>query len=273
MKKLSKKQKIWTIVASVIVILFIIIEFCLGFTVKSTINNIAPSILGTDVKVEDVDIRPFRGKVYIEGFVVGAPEGFKNDIFNLTKFNLDFNFWSIFSDTMVINDITIEDPIVAYELKGINSNIGKLMERFEKAEEKEEDDAKKTKGKKVVIKHFKFSGGKVKIASSTLGGAALPIPLPVIELTGIGEKSGGVTALEATGEIIVSIGKGVIVAVKDIALGATGLVGDAAGATVDAAGAAVGAVGDAAGAAVGFVGGLFGGDSDEEKEPAKPEEK
>ena len=256
MKKLSKKQKIWSIVGITIVLLFIVIEFCLGATVKGTINNIAPSILGTEVKVDDVDIRPFSGKVYIEGFVVGAPEGFKNDIFNLTKFNLDFNFWSIFSDTMVINDITIDSPVVAYELKGLSSNIGKLMEKFEK-DQKEKKQDEKASGKKVIIKHFKFTGGKVKIASTTLGGAALPIPLPTIELNGIGEKSGGVTAIEATGEIICSIGKGVIVAVKDIALGAAGAVGDAAGATVDA-------VGDAASAVGNFVGGLFGGSKDSE---------
>lgn len=264
MKKLSKKQKILTIIVSIIIALFVFIEFCLGFTVKSTINKLAPSILGTNVSVNDVSIHPFSGKVYIEGFVVGAPEGYTHDIFNLSKFNLDFEFWSIFSDTLVINDITIDSPVVAYELKGITSNISKLMERFKQEEEKEKD--KVASSKKVIIKHFKFSGGKVKIASSTLGGAALPIPLPVIELTGIGEKNGGITAIEATGEIIYSIGKGVIIAVKDLAVGATGIVGDAAGAVGDAAGAVGDAVGDAAGAVGNFVGGLFGSSDKNEAE-------
>lgn len=266
MKKLSKRQKILAITFGVLFLLFIIAEFCLGMIVKSTVHNIAPSILGTDVKIESLDISIFSGSVDIEGVVVGPPEGYECNIFDMAKFNIDLDFWSVFSDTIIINDITIQDPVVTYELKGINSNIGKLMERFEEEEEEEEIEEEKTEGKKVIIKHFKFSGGKVKIASNTLGGAALSIPLPTIELNGIGEKSGGVTAIEATGEIIYSIGKGVIVAVKDIAFGTTELVGDAAGAAVDA-------VGDVADTAIDFVGGLFGGDSDEEKEPAKPEEK
>lgn len=259
MKKLNKKTKIISIIVAVIIALFFFIEFCLGFTVKSTINNIAPSILGTDVKVESVAIRPFRGKVYLKGFIVGAPEGYKNEIFNLSTFNLDFQFSSLFSDTMVINDITIDSPVVTYELKGLNSNIGKLMDRFATDKKKEKEEEKEKSEKKVIIKHFKFNGGKVKIASSTLGGAALPIPLPSIELNDIGAKSGGVTALEATGDIITSIGKGVIVAVKDLAVGSVGVVGDAAGAVG-------GAIGDAAGAVGGFVGGLFGGESKEDAE-------
>jgi hypothetical protein len=144
----------------------------------------------------------------------------------------------------VINDITIEDPVVVYEVKGITSNISKLMERFESEKEKKDEDKQSDSEKKFIIKHFKFSGGMVKIASSTLGGA-LPLPLPVIELNDIGAKNGGVTAVEATGEIIYSIGKGVIVAVKDIAFGATDFVGDT--------------VSDTANAIGNFVGGLFGG--------------
>lgn len=263
MKKVSKMIKVLASVVIILVVLVCIAIACLSTIVKSVINDIAPQILGTNVKVENVDVRPLDGKVYLDGFVIGPPEGFKDDIFNLTKFNLDFDFKSIFSDTIVINDITIEDPVVVYELKGIKSNISTLMERFEKeeAKEKEEEKVKKASDKKIIIKHFKFSGGMVKIASSTLGGAALPIPLPVIELNGIGEKRGGATAIEATGEIIYSIGKGVIVAVKDIALGSVDVVGDAANATVNAVNDSIkgtaNAINDAAESIGGLVNGLF----------------
>lgn len=251
MKKPCKATKILATFLIVVVLLVVFVAFGLSFTVKGIINEIAPQILGTDVKVENVDIRPFHGKVYLDGFVVGAPEGYTRDIFNLTKFNLDFDFKSLFSDTIVINDITIEDPVVVYEVKGITSNISKLMERFESEKEKKDEDKQSDSEKKLIIKHFKFSGGMVKIASSTLGGA-LPLPLPVIELNDIGAKNGGVTAVEATGEIIYSIGKGVIVAVKDIAFGATDFVGDT--------------VSDTASAIGNFVGGLFGGSDNKEAE-------
>lgn len=258
MKKISKIIKICGIVVLTLVILLCIAFAFLSTIIKGVINDIAPSILGTNVKVENVDVRPLNGKVYLDGFVIGPPEGYKEDIFNLTKFNLEFEFNSIFSDTIVINDITIEDPVVVYELKGLKSNISKLMDRFAVEEKEKEEKEKASSEKKIIIKHFKFSGGKVKIASSTLGGAGLPLPLPVIELNGIGEKSGGVTGIEATGEIIYSIGKGVIVAVKDIALGATDIVTDTADATVDAVSDAI----NGAASTVGnFVGGLFGGGS------------
>ena len=132
--------------------------------------------------------------------------------------------------------------------------------------------------RKVVIEHFVFEGGRVRIAVANGKGAI--IPLPTIELDGIGAKNGGATALEATVQIVKSITVGTLKAVA-------GVIGDVGGMAVDAVkdvgGAAVGAVKNVGGAAVDGVksigkgiGKLFGGDdeekpADEDAAPAKKE--
>ena len=172
------------------------------------------------------------------------------------------------SDTIVVKEIVIVDPVVSYETTGLSHNIVSILKKLEGAGEKEEQTEERTgdkAGKKVVIEHFVFRGARVRIASTALGGRGIFIPMPSIELRDIGRKSGGATSLEVLTEVLGSIAKGVLGAVKDgafavggAAVDAVGAVGGAALGAADAAGKtavkAAGAVGDAAIATAGAAG-------------------
>lgn len=270
-------------------LLLAVVQYALGPIVRTTAEKLGPSVLGTRVDVTNAHMRVLSGLVKMEGVVVGPPEGFDANVFEMQNFRVDLDTASLFGgadEPIVVRDITIEGPFVTYELKGLRDNLHKLLANLgadddgeEKPEEKKEVE-KKEGGRKVVIEHFLFKDAKVRVAVA--GGKGAVVPLPDIELKDIGRSSGGATALDATGQILRQITVGTVIAVKDVlvdlggaavdaAAGAAGAaadaVGDAAGAAADAvgdaAGAAADAIGDAAGkaadAVTGALGSLFGG--------------
>ena len=262
-------------------LLLAVVQYALGPIVRTTAERLGPSVLGTRVDVTNAHMRVLSGLVRMEGVVVGPPEGFDANVFEMQNFRVDLDTASLFGgadEPILIRDITIEGPFVTYELKGIRDNLHKLLANLgadddgeEKPEEKKEEQ-KKEGGRKVVIEHFLFKDAKVRVAVA--GGKGAVVPLPDIELTDIGKNSGGATALDATGQILRQITVGTVVAVKDVLVDLGGAAVDAAVATgsaavdavSDVASAAADAVGDAASAVTGAIGSLFGGGDDGAKE-------
>ena len=253
---MKKLRRVLSGVAIAIAVLLLFLQFGLGFVVKHGAQTVGSALLGCDVKVGHCGLRLLTGGVDMRDVVVGPPEGFDANLFELERLRVDFSPLSLFGDgPLTIHEIAVTNALVSYELKGLDSNISAVLaklgagEETEKPEEEEEPEEKEEGGKKVVIEHFVFAGAKVRAAF--WDGKGIKPPLPTIELTDIGKSSGGATALEATGSVFASIGRGVI-----------GLVADLGGAVVDAAAAVGGAAGDAAGAAAGAIGDAAGDAAD-----------
>ena len=259
-----RKAILW--IAGILVVLFLVLQYALGTIVRQAVVAAAPSLLGTDVSIRSVHARIFSGIVAVDGMVVGPPEGFDANVFELSKFNFDLDTSSLLrsSEPIHIREIRIEDPKVAYEIKGLgNTNLKAILDKLAKAEEEEKrkPDEEKSEGRKVVIDRFLFQGGEVKVALWDGKGAG--VALPDIELTDIGKKSGGATGLEVTGQILRQISVGTVKAAAE-AVG--DVAGFAADVVKDVGGAAAGVVKDVGGTAAdvvkgvgGAIGSLFGG--------------
>ena len=268
-----RKTLLWF--AGILVVLFLVLQFALGTIIRQTVVAAAPSFLGTEVAISNIHTRIFSGAVSIDGMVVGPPEGFDANVFELSKFKLDLDVASLLrsSEPIHIREILIENPKVAYEVKGLgHTNLQAILDKLESAEKeemkKEEEKPEEEKGRKVVIDRFTFKDGKVKVA--VWDGKGANVPLPDIVLTDIGKKSGGATGLEVTGQILrqISVGtvKAAVEAVGDVAGFAIDVVKDVGGAAVDAAKGVGEAVGNAAKAVGGAIGSIFGGDDDKEQD-------
>lgn len=290
--------------AVAVALLLLALNYGLGWAVEKAAPQVGPAVLGTPLSVSNAHIRALSGRAALSGLVVGAPEGFDANVFEMSDFRLDVDVKSVFAPTnepVVIREIVIDGPVVTYELKGLKDNLHAILEKVGADAEKPEA---KEGGRKVCIDRFVFDNAKVRVAVA--GGKGAVLPLPKIELEGIGSKSGGATALEAVAQILQSITVGTVKAVAgtvldiggaaleaagalsgkafgaadaaagavgDAAGAAAGAVGDAAGAAAgavgDAAGAAAGAVGDAAKEAIGAIGSLFGSSGSDGKEESK----
>ena len=249
------------IAVAVLVLLLVFLQFFLGHTIKLAVNKAGPAILKTDVRIENVHARILSGKLKIDGILIGAPEGFDANVFEMNNLTVDIDVPSLFSDTIHIREVTILDPIVTYELKGLNSNLSALLAPFEKKDGEEEKEVKEEKpaekepaekkpAKKLMIDKFLFQGGKVRMAVASGKGAVLP--LPNIELADIGKKSGGATGVEVAYEVLKSITSGTLSAVA-------GVVGDVGGLAVDGVKAVTGAAAEGVSKDVKAFTGLFGG--------------
>ncbi len=264
----------------VIVGLGLTVQYGLGLIIRKGAQAAGPALLGTEIQLARVHARPFFGIIECSGLRIGPPEPFKADVFVMDDFKILLEPGSVFSDTLVIREIAIIGPEITYELSGLRSNIGAIMDRVQRAEKaaKEKDEAP---GKKVVIEQFVFSGGRIRIASTLTGGRGIVIPMPTIELTDIGKKSGGITGVEALAQVFSSIGTGILRAVRDagfsigntaleglgaiggaVADGARAIGGTAADGTKAISGAVVDSAGAVGGAAIGGVRAVGGAATD-----------
>ena len=239
--------------------LLLFVQFGLGFAVRNGAKAAGPAAIGTPIATAPTHFRPAIRDRRTRRSRRRRARGLQGRtsskwtasavVFEAQK--------SLLSDTILIKEIVIADPVVSYELSGLNHNIGAILKKLEGAgdkADKPEEEADEDPGKKVVIERFVFKGAKIRIASTALGGKGAVIPMPAIELHDIGKKSGGATSLEVLAAVLGSVAQGVLGAVKTPhSLGGMALtpsaIGDAAlarGTRRQAAVKAAGAVGDAA---------------------------
>lgn len=217
----------WTVI--VIVALVVVSLLTLPFTITPIVNGAAAAggaITGTKISVGKVGFNPFSGNLTVKQVQIGNPEGYsENNLFAVESIVVDLKMSSLSSDTIVIDNIEIQDPLIRYETQKGKSNFDTVMDRLnggkkeqpaekKEASEKKAEKRQKEAGRKVVIKRFHLAGAKVVAASGLLNGKGITLPVPELTLTGIGEKSGGVTTLDVLNEIIRGTGEQSIRAVQ-----------------------------------------------------------
>lgn len=166
----------------------------LGSAVKAGVNAIGPRVTQTKVELQGASLS-LLGSGTLTGLSVGNPKGWSDQpAFSLGKIHFDVAPASLLTDTIVVNELVIEQPEFLYETHLVSSNIGDLQKNIEAtvgASDKAQPAADKgAKPKKFIVKHFKLQGGKVTVG---VGPAALPLPLPPIEGKDLGVAEGGLT--------------------------------------------------------------------------------
>jgi len=170
------------------------------------VNNLGPKLTQTHVSLADARLSPFSGRGTLTGLVVGNPAGWKADhAFTLGKIDLKVNLRSLRGDVIEIEEIVIEQPEFVYETRLVSSNLGDLLKNIEQftgpstPAAPDTTNEKPAKPVKLIVRHFRLVGAK---ATLGVGPAALPVPLPIIELRDLGLAKGGATPAELSGEIL-----------------------------------------------------------------------
>jgi hypothetical protein len=181
-----------------LIVLLIFGSALLNKGVATAFVSIGPKVTQTDVAIEAVDLSPISGKGSLSGIKVGNPEGYKSEnIFELSKIDVDVATKSLLSDTLVVEKVHIKEPKISYEktmkgsnLKDLQNNIEAFINKLTDSDSEpavDENKANTKQPKKVVIKDFKVEGGKV---YASLMGVGMEIPLPDIAFKNIGAKDG-----------------------------------------------------------------------------------
>lgn len=174
---------------------------------KYGVEEYGPSITGTAVSLNEVDVSPFSGKGELHGLEIGNPEGFEGDYaFKLDGIKVQLVPETLRNDTVVVKEILIGGARLHAQFKGTKSNLQQILDNVKKssgasAEAEQPGEAQPTKAQKFIVKEFRFTGGEV-TASSDVAQVSRTAKIPAFEVQDIGNASGGVTAAELTEQLL-----------------------------------------------------------------------
>jgi hypothetical protein len=187
----------------------------LGPLVATTVRTFGPEITGVAIRLDSVDIQPFKGLAELRGLVVGNPKGFKTDhALSLGEFSMNLKLRSLLSDVVVIRRILIVKPEVTYEIGANGSNLAAIQRTVERyagspgAKDQpatESNAPKDSGGKKLVIQDLVIKDATANVSAAFLRGKTVSVPLPDLHLENIGQESDGASAGQVVKEVFGAI--------------------------------------------------------------------
>jgi len=187
------------ILISVVFLLLLVgggLFFYLDSIVKSGIEVVGSSVLGTAVTVDSVSLSPLNGQGSISGLRVENPEGFDSQYaFELDSVLVSIDVNSVFTDAAEIESIVIMQPIVTYETKISSDNIRTLLDNLSEGDDVESDsEAAEDSAQQIIIREFRMVDSQLNFVSSIV---SAPITLADIEIRDIGTEDGSASAANA----------------------------------------------------------------------------
>src|SRR5688572_29295235 len=120
------------VVVVLLLALYLSMQFFLGGIVKSAVNKFGPGLTQTKVVLDGANISPLSGVGTLTGLSVGNPAGWSPvDAFRLGKVHVSMEPFSLMKETIIINEIVVEQPEFFYETKIVSSNVGDLLKNIE----------------------------------------------------------------------------------------------------------------------------------------------
>jgi hypothetical protein len=153
--------------------------------------------LGVPVKIHDADAS-FGGRVELEGFEAGNPEGFAEPrSLAFDRVTVKARLGSMFGKVMDVEELVVERPALTIEFLGAKTNVGALMDRLHREKAVEETD-----GKQFRVRRMRVEGAIVRFRSDVLGGSPREVTVPTIELNNIGTSDDAATTSELVAAVL-----------------------------------------------------------------------
>ena len=186
----------------VIVIVFIgVLYLSFDSFVERGIETLGPSLTGTTVEVEEVDISPISGRGSLRGMVVANPQGSKAKYaFRLPEVHLWLAPLSILRDKIIVREVVAESPLVNYEKQGETTNLERLTDSVQAA-------IGGSDAKRLQIDRFELRDARVRATGQVLDGRPIEVPPLSVELTDLGTDPKGATVAEVSAEVIQTVKK------------------------------------------------------------------
>ena len=210
-------MRVLLIILGVLTALFLLAAAGLALALDPLVLRVARSqsekALGVPVKIDAADAS-FGGRLALEGFDAGNPEGFAEPrSVRFDRVSMKARLGSAFEKVLDVEELVIERPALTIEFKGAKSNLGALMDHLGKEPKSE----KAADGKKFRVRRLRVEGATVRFRADVLGGTPGEITLPNVEVNNIGTADDAATTsellaviLKALGDEAVKAGKGLL---------------------------------------------------------------
>ena len=180
--------------------------------VKVAVETVGPEVIGTQVKLAEVDIKITEGRGELKGLSVANPAGYTQPFaFSLGEIALDIDPASVTKDVIVIDEILVSSAQIFAEYKDTkNNNLQALLDNLSSGGGPDTAPVKEESAKPVsepaedvllAVTKFTFEGTTITVTTPQWG--ERQVKLPAIRLANLGSASKGLTP-EALAETVVS---------------------------------------------------------------------
>ena len=206
-----KKLLIRLLIALVVVVIIVVVAIglFLDSAIKKGVETIGPQVTKVDVKLDGVSLSLLSGSGKIKGFVLGNPQGYQTPhAISVGSTSVSVSPGSLLSDKIVVRSIRVEAPEITVEGTLHGNNLTKILDNVNGAAANGGTDKSAPKGdkdkagKKIQVDDFLMTGAKVNVSIVGLGGKSVPIAIPDIHFTNLGQGPGGITAAELTQRVL-----------------------------------------------------------------------
>lgn len=197
------------VVAALVLVAVIAVGSNLNHIVKKVVTSTGTEMLGTRVSLGEVKLALTEGSGGLYRLTIANPPGFSEaNAFELDEVSLKLEIASVTTDEIVIDRVVIDGARVLLEEKGGATNLKTLSDRLTQTPTdsggtsgQPTEPTAETEGPRLVIREFRFTNAHVRVVSEKLAGES-SATLPDIVLKDIGRNGAGVTAAEATKQIL-----------------------------------------------------------------------
>lgn len=213
-------------VLAIMVVAVVVIGMNLNEGVKRAIERYGPEVIGTGVHVDDVSLSLFDGEGELFGLRIDNPPGFtKPHALVVDRLKVAVDLGSTSTDILVLNELTIDSPVVYAEQIGGRNNLAVLSDNLEqaagtKSSAQTEPSASELE---VVVRHFAMRNPRAVLSTRLVG--ELTVELADVELENVGE-GGGLSLPEFLQQVLGPITAGVAKATSKAGAGQVREVGE-----------------------------------------------
>jgi uncharacterized protein involved in outer membrane biogenesis len=212
-----------TLVVLVVVALAVVF-FSLNSIVKKGVETVGPQMTKVEVRLGSADISPFSGSGSLNQLFVGNPDGYKTPFaIQMGSIKVGVKIGSVFSDTVVVDEINIQDPEITLEGTLDGNNLNTILNNLrgsgpapEKQPAAPAAAASEKPSKKFIVKDIVLSGAKVHVNVSGFGkSVAQTVTIPDLHLQNVGNADGGATPAQLAMQILQPVLNEAIVVATD----------------------------------------------------------
>jgi hypothetical protein len=215
-KYCAMKKIIIRIVVALFLLLVIgvaVVFFSLNSIVKKGVETEGPRMTKVEVRLGAADISPFSGSGALSQLFVGNPDGYKTPFaIQMGSVKVGVKVGSVFSDTVVVDEINIQDPEITIEGTLDGNNLKTILDNL-KGSDSAQSQAASTPAapaatgaktsKKFIVKDLVLAGAKVHVNVSGFGkSVAQTVTIPDIHLQNIGNGDGGATPAQLAMQVL-----------------------------------------------------------------------
>lgn len=173
-----------------LVLLLVVVAFVGFLMIDSIVEGVVEKggtyATGVAVTLDKADVSLGSGRIGLAGFAIANPPGFRNEPFvSATGATAAWQNGSVFSDRLVIDELTLDGVALNLERNDAGTNFGKIIDHLQTlapdkkpAEPKSDDGAKKA----LVVKHIQIRDVKAAVHLGGIATGSAGVHVPLIEI-------------------------------------------------------------------------------------------